>query len=303
MKRKRKALLLFLISCILLSLPITVSADTGPKPSVNVSFTGGEKKAFYVTLLSSTEGNGPWQSSNATDGELSESYGIDKEILDAFRSFGDDDEYYLFPYIEKCTDSFRWGYYPPKTFKILIYFPEEKHFAVSKIYERNAFDSYYEIDLSRTLKNLESINSTEGYTVSEIECKTVTRYDYLAEGKKLLARMIVTIAIELAVFLAFELINKRSLVFIILLNLVTQLILNTALNVEAYRHGMNYGYESLFLKLEAFIFISEAIFCTIVLPKLNCKRTRIVYALCAILANALSLAVGYKLYEFLPTIF
>lgn len=53
-----------------------------------------------------------------------------------------------FAVFRDCTETseFKWTYYPPQRFKILVYFPETDSFAVSGIYERYAFDSYYKVD-------------------------------------------------------------------------------------------------------------------------------------------------------------
>ena len=57
MKRK---LFAFLMSIILvMSLPITASADIGPKPSVRIQFTGIEGETYYGTLLSERRSTGP----------------------------------------------------------------------------------------------------------------------------------------------------------------------------------------------------------------------------------------------------
>ena len=63
MKRK---LFAFLMSIILvMSLPITASADIGPKPSVRIQFTGIQGETYYGTLLSERRSTGP---STAWDG-------------------------------------------------------------------------------------------------------------------------------------------------------------------------------------------------------------------------------------------
>jgi hypothetical protein len=75
----------------------------------------------------------------------------DYAIWEAFDSYQDKDDFYFLQYFTKLGEdaAFRWGYYPPKEFKILLYFPDDGSFAVSdEVYERYAFDSYYTVDLS-----------------------------------------------------------------------------------------------------------------------------------------------------------
>ena len=291
----RSFLMVFVLTFMLLS--SSVYADTGPKPSVNVEFSGGSGKTFYATLLSETEGSGPWSYSANTDDITV--YGINADIWEKFSSYTDDDGFYLLPYIQECTDSFKWSYYPPKTFKILLYFPEENAFAVSKIYERYAFDSYYEIDLNSLSENGQS----NGATLLSIRANEVRRYDFKSEALGLLARISLTIAIEILIALLLGYRGKKTFLTILLVNVVTQLLLNIVLNTEAYRHGTGYNYLILYTNLEIFIFAAEAIIYFFTLHKFSKEPDRWVTILYAFLANLSSLLIGYKLSEYLPDIF
>ena len=93
-------------------------------------------------------------------------------------------------YFSDCTETsqFTWGYYPPSKFKILLYFPEYDKFAVSEeVYERYAFDSYYNVDAKGL--EVQSVTFTENITA-------VRNYDYTWELTSLFARIIATITIE-----------------------------------------------------------------------------------------------------------
>ena len=143
MKSKRRRIIpLILFALFFALIPISASADTGPKASVNITFENTEQMgdSFYVTLLAAEEGRGPWYMVEGAS--PSYEYGIDDEIFDKFKAFSEGDDFHLWPYIEECTESFVFGYYPPTTFKILVYSPESDKFAISNIYERYAFHSY-----------------------------------------------------------------------------------------------------------------------------------------------------------------
>lgn len=76
----------------------------------------------------------------------------------------------------------------------MIYFPNTDALVVSSdIYERYAFDSYYTVDASQL-----GLSPSDGMTVS-----AVRSYDYRTETISLIARIIVTVAFELAIALLF----------------------------------------------------------------------------------------------------
>ena len=62
--RKLSAILVCLV--LLLFLPVTASADVGPKPSVQITFTGIQGQTYYGTLLSQRNTTGP---ASAWDGK------------------------------------------------------------------------------------------------------------------------------------------------------------------------------------------------------------------------------------------
>jgi hypothetical protein len=142
--KKRLWVLVFILVLLIPTLSVTASADTGPKPSVVVRFKGLEQESYYVTLLSDKDSTGPWSKNN----EYKTYYG-DEKIWEKLNSYSDPDDFYFLGCFADCadTDTFKWTYYPPSTFKILIYFPDYDRFVVSAdTYERYAFDSYYTVD-------------------------------------------------------------------------------------------------------------------------------------------------------------
>ena len=59
MRKRRLIVTIVLIAVLTAALPAVVMADTGPKPSVVVSFTGAGDEEFYGTLLSKNDSSGP----------------------------------------------------------------------------------------------------------------------------------------------------------------------------------------------------------------------------------------------------
>ena len=144
MKRKIFALLLCFV--LVMAMPITAHADMGPKPSVRIEFTGIEGETYYGTLLSKSKSTGP---ASAWDGNPEYAYrhpeDADYDIWLKFVEYEDTDGYYFLQWFWECSENnqLNWTYYPPTSFKILLYFPETDTFYVSPIYERYAFDSYF----------------------------------------------------------------------------------------------------------------------------------------------------------------
>ena len=138
-----------ILTTLLLLLPLAAmpaSADAGPKPSVVVELTGLEGRTCWGTLLSQQEGTGPY--GRFSEGETVEDPEKDR-ALRAMRPLDqmDPEGFYLLDFAEDCSDGeLSWTYYPPHTYQIALWFPEEDALAVSAVYHRYAFDSYYRLD-------------------------------------------------------------------------------------------------------------------------------------------------------------
>ena len=97
---------------------------------------------FYVTLLSKTASTGPYSADHLDDIINSYSDAAAKSAFRKFAAYEDEDGFFFLgamSYLDIGDETYRWGYYPPHTFKILIYFPGTDTFAVSPVLERYAF--------------------------------------------------------------------------------------------------------------------------------------------------------------------
>ena len=262
----KKKVLVFFVLLVLLStaFPVTALADMGPKPSVTINFEGMAGQAYYVTLLSNVDSTGPYSSlsflkqgnPNIDDKEWYSGSEEDYPIYLKFLGYQDTDGYYFLQFFQNCseTNQFSWTYYPPSNFKILIYFANLDSFAVSAgTYERYAFDSYFNVNLTDT--NIISL-AAQGETPSFDATKS---YDYSGETISLIARIVLTIAVELLIALFFAFRKKKQLLFILVANLITQIALNVSLNLINIHYGP-WAYISLYILFELFVFIIEAIY-------------------------------------------
>lgn len=208
----------------------TASADTGPKPSVRITFENMSDALCYGTLLSLEPSTGP---ACAWDGTEENKYipnGVPEEIWRAFVDYEDTDGYYFLQCLWRVdeTKTLNWTYFPPQNFKILLYYPESGAFVCGEKCERYAFHSYFSVDVSPSV--LVATASGEAIPVEKT-------YDHTGEFFSLLFRVLVTVAVEIAIALLFGFKKKRSFRILLGVNLCTQLLLNGALNAVAYFSG------------------------------------------------------------------
>ncbi len=295
----KKRIFAFFI-CIVLLIPvlsISASADIGPKPSVVIDFKGLENQKYYVTLLSKVSSTGPY---SAYNGKYEKHFDSekDREIWEKFVAYKDADGYYFLQYFADCSGSnrFRWGYYPPSSFKILIYFPESDSFVVSAdTYDRYAFDSYYTVDATKLdIKSVTTFNKAMGVKRT---------YDYTWEVISLLARIVITVAVELALAWCCGYRARKQFRLILITNISTQVILNMLLNIINFKQGyfafiLNYAW------MEIVVFVIEGIIYSKYLRRFADDNKK-VYGpwKYSFIANAASFAAGMLIAKLIPGIF
>lgn len=224
---------------------INIVADMGPKPSVKISFKGLESKKYYVTLLSSEKVTGPYTIYDETKSVIPSFTTSEQEIV--FQKLVEyKSDYYFLQYFEECSKShsFNWSYHPPSEFKVLIYFPKEDKFIETEdSYSRYAFNSYFTMEYS-----------------DDGNYKFYSSYNYSREIWGFVSRLLITLGIE--IFLGYLFFNKSSgiLKFIVFVNVITQVLLNTILFLGYFRSGGNIyiGYtviELLVLLIELFLYL------------------------------------------------
>ena len=288
---KRKVFAFLLCFVLVMAMPITARADMGPKPSVRIEFTGIQGETYYGTLLSLRDSTGPASAWNGNPDYAHYHPGDEGyDIWLKFVEYQDADGYYFLQEWWDCseTNQLNWTYYPPTPFKILLYFPETDTFYVSPVYERYAFDSYFTVDLS-------------GYDTDPIMAHQ--SYDYTWEIISLIARIILTIALELGIALLFGYREKKVLGFLAVVNILTQVTLNVALNIINYNSGaLTFTFS--YVLFEILVFVIEAIAYAAFLKKFTSKEMKngrvIGYAF---VANSASFALGLWLAHIIPGIF
>lgn len=308
--------LVFAALFVLLPVALTqpAHADTGPKPSVTVDFSGLPDEPCYGTLLSLHKSTGPWSvwDPNSKYGEESKyNYGrytdeADKAAWQAFVDYVDTDGYYFLQLLDRLHENpqIYWGYYPPTDFKILLYFPNSGTFVSSGACTRYAFHSYFSVDAS-------------GIELSVIPVEQpltpLKSYDYTWEILSLVVRILITITIELCIALMFGLNKKYQIVTILAANAATQIAFNVALYLAYYFFG-GLAYlpwfivgELLIACAEAFIYLTvfrryaERNSSTALNKATSVSRTNVI--IYAVVANLVSCGAGIALATFLPSLF
>lgn len=281
-----KRLLPFLLLLTLL-IPMTAGADAGPKPSVNITFSGLEDQTYYVTLLSERDSTGPWSAGN-------EYYDyLDRDAWEAFQSYSDPDGFFFLTWFEDCSEdhTFTWDYYPPQVFKVLVYFPETDTFAVTEdTYERYAFHSYFKCNAG---------------AAPETGLLAPLHKDYLfgQEILSFLARVVITLAAEMALALVFGFRAKKQLKIIFWVNLATQVILNLALNIINFLFG-GWAFVLGYFVMEGAVFLLEGLAFAATLHKWDKKPERKAHPwVYALTANVTSLLLGLFISQHIPGIF
>ena len=284
--KKRLTALLVVLLVFALALPLAAFADIGPKPSVRVTFTGAGGREFYATLLSQASGTGPYSA------EPGRSWGNDLEenepVRQAMAAYQDPDGFYFLQTAWQCSETrpLAWTYYPPVTYKLLVYFPDTGEFLTSGVYSRYAFDNYYTVDLA---------DLANGQLVLR------KSYDYTWELVSLLVRILATIALELAVAVPFGFAKKPFLRPILTVNVVTQILLNLGLNMIAYWMG-GLAFMIFFWPLEVLVFIVEAVAYRPLLGRRGGASAGLT-TIYAFTANVISCVAGFWLAQVVPGIF
>ncbi len=203
---------------------LNASADTGPKPYINITIEG-KTDGMYMTLLSYRDSTGPFSVYEEDNDHYDDLAKTDPIYIahHKFIEYKDSDNYYYIQYLKSIENNeFKWGYMPPNKFKILIYDSANDSFITNNsIYEKNEFASIYTLTLNETSFTVEKINQGVGNHVLGF-----------------FIRLIICLSIEILLALAFGF-KKLELIPILIVNVITQVALNVVLAIDIYNNGFN----------------------------------------------------------------
>ena len=268
MKRIQRLLL-----CVLLCLavlPVSASADTGPKPAVTITVVNAPAGDYYLDLLIQDPGDYP-----NIDPE-----DYDPTLLDGLRSWEGEG---WWPALLEGTDvplfgdltpgedgTHRFTYHGlPRTFRIAVSSAQGDKASESS-FTRTVF--YTHLTYNWATNTITKATSTVGFYLTQF-----------------LSTLIPTLLVEGALLWLFGFRSRQDWLVFALVNLATQLGLHAALGSTMMATGGHYFYYLMILPLEAIVLVVEIVAYRILLQEHSTGR-RVGYAVCA---NAASYAVGY----------
>ncbi len=281
--------------------PLAVRADFGPKPSVRVRFENMGGELCYATLISQKPSTGPQSAWDGNEDHIHNG-NLDLDIWRAFAEYEDADGFYFLQLARQVNENkeFGWLYYPPQTFKILLYYPETDTFAVSGICERYAFDTYYTVDMAGM--DIGSADYNEELSTNE-RLEAYRSYQWRQELWALVIRIVLTILVEMAVALLFGFNGRKALLFLAAVNTGTQIVLNVLLNLIDFYQG-GHAFIAGYIVMELLVFAIEAVLYAGRMNRcLEKKKTKRFYVVYALVANAVSFGAGMAIANIMPSVF
>lgn len=289
MKKLRIIFAMILSAALFLMLPLSAGADFGPKPYIKITFTNTSGGQYYSAILAKGEfqpGGGDRFDESMYDGEWFQKQPPGKqEAVRAFVEHTSPEGYNLFQYAiwDSSKSIISWNYMPPDDFVLLVYLPESGRVLESDVCHTYAFASCYTADLS----------DLSGGEISVDQRGNVSVQPIFPVGTWLLefaARALITIAVELVVALIFGYWEKRALLFFMVVNLATQILLNIILSIVNINYGiLLFGFA--YIIGELVVVTLEAVLYAKLIGKYSRHKgavRAVFYAICANLASLLS---------------
>ena len=296
MKKYIKIFLLFFIIFISFT---CAHADTGPKPSINVTING-DTSGMYMSLLSKDKSHGPWSAEHSYI-----TFSVDEEIINQkFINYQDSDGFYYQRFLQKIENhTFNWTYYPPNTFKFLIYDSiNDKFITNNVIYQKEEFKSIYTLSLANNSIVIGENNNSDTEVNNSIVVEKNNNF-----GTELLSffvRLAICLTIEVLVGFLFGL-RKFEFIPILIINLITQVAFNLILTIYIHQSGFNLmAIIPIYIACEIVIFVVECIFNTYFVKYVDKKcniniKTSLRIILYTITANIASLGLGFVILTYL----
>lgn len=265
---KRRLSFFLCIVLLLVAIPGVAHADFGPKPSIDIKFSGLEGETYYVCILAKDrELVSPFEAPSLERALAfgRESY-VPETVLQLFLNYRDKDGFVPIYDIEDCSKT---HYFSPNgflqtTFKILIYFPKTGNLVVSdRIYTKYAFNSYYRINAK--------ICGLSPDVSGELNLGMLYGFGFYKQFGSFFVRLAITLAIELAIAWKFHLREKRVMRLIVIVNFITQTLLTLTLSVIDIL-GSAFGAIACYIVLETLVFLIEGLIYAIRINKLSETR-------------------------------
>lgn len=282
----KKLIIFLLILSIFIIIPTqTVSADTGPRPTLEIEVLGVDQP-YYIDIMIQAEAD---QESINTVRDIMNTEGsyFGRVVPDALFFIRGES------YVPLILTTQQPAYYRltvegghlftlnvPQSFKILILF-EDGHYITTKLIEPTLFNSKILVDM----RNVDiTITQTDVGSSKEILPVATMVFD-------LALRILGTIVVEFLVLVLFGYFEKKSYFFVMYVNLFTQVTLTLFMFVTKFYFSPVIGELIVLLIGEAFIFTFEIIIYRKYLKEHGKSRATI-YGL---IANLVSLLASFSI--------
>ena len=294
---KRYVILILAVALILLPIQQS-SGDIGPKPTITITITGIEEDFYFEVLQLESRDVDPNPGYSQYDidyyGDVFPEQLIGYQDNDGYASYtiyhccGYDQTY------EGVVDgvhTFTLKYYRPNPFKIALVIKETGTIITSKEIHADYFHATVNwdltgVDVSESSEGLGMISGRyekepfiETFYISVLDFQVQVNFFY---------RVALTIIIELGILLLFGIKERKLLLLVVAVNIITQLILNIAI-IRANELGGAFYYLFMLLLMEGIIFLLEFIAYMVIFRKKLSAGKILLYAL---LANAASFLIG-----------
>ena len=267
----KKIFVFILLLISIIAIPTNVLADTGPKPSIDVTIKNLKTKNYILDLFvydekasKNDEGPSVWGNIGLTDDEIQELYKLN---YDGWISVSTRAGKIIF---SDCAGNAEhhnsFGYFgTPEVYKIVIINKDTKEVKISKKIVRKEFNSEVTVDYNNMKVVETNINIAKLFIIGAIS-------------------LILTIAIELGIALLFKTKNYTTIA-------ITNLISNLLLQILLFVFTSNYILA--FIIGEVLVIIAELIVYLLRLKNIS-KPKAIIYTL---VANLATILVSFLLYR------
>lgn len=233
----------------------------------------GIDKTCYGTLLSSKTISGSFSTQNQMD------LNAPDKVIEAFKEYKD--EYYYLNYFQDVSEGLLyWHIFPPKEFKLLLYFPDTDTFIESEPLERYALTSEYKA------------------VVDNNSIKVFRNYNYFKLSVITLIRIIIGVVLSVVVSALYGKPNNDDMKLFILTNTIFQTLLNVGISIYGFKNGFGIVEYYLFLWFIYVIFF-------VIQAYIYQTKTISTYQpiVCAFLGNIATYFAGLFLVDIIPSLF
>ena len=263
-----------LLLCLILPIVTGIAmADFGPKQSITIQLKNAPRGAYVIALLRTDRSwNGDEKQDDAksypdamrTAMEELLKHGIDGWSLHT-------NPLLKYPFLDsKSGDEYYFGYRVPEYFRVVI-IEEDGAIHLSDSVGKSKYNAVFEYDVATGKIAEKKAESIKRYASNVLRCYLLT---------------LITEGLVLCLFRLYD--RKKNWLHFLIINTITQVVLNWILVTEEWYHGGGLGMVAMLFLAEIGVTVAEAIYYAIFLRRKNeekCTGRSIGYAIVANLAS------------------